>query len=238
MPLRLVLTCEHAGNRVPERYSGVFQQDAPVLETHRGYDIGALELSRSIGDACGTEPHLHTVTRLLVDLNRSLRNPAAFSEYVRDFEKEGRNELARRYYHPHRNKVEEIIRSHIQEGERVLHLSVHTFTPVMNGKERKADVGLLYDPTREPEKRFCHAWKEALLRAFPELAVRYNYPYKGTMDGFSTYLRKQFGPGEYLGVELEVNQKFPQGDAPVGWDKLQEGMGEALREVLGNDLDL
>ncbi|MDZ7771349.1 MAG: N-formylglutamate amidohydrolase [Balneolaceae bacterium] len=237
MEAQLVLTCEHAGNRVPERYTDVFRNDAPVLETHRGYDIGALELTQAIAEACEVEPHLHTVTRLLVDLNRSLHNPTAFSEYVRDFEQEDRSELVRRYYHPHRNRVEEIIRSLLARGEQVLHLSVHTFTPVMRGEERQADAGLLFDPSRALEKDFCRAWKASILRKRPELRVRYNYPYRGTMDGFSTALRRRYGPAEYMGVELEVNQKFPQQGDPAGWKKLREDMGQSLKEALRNELD-
>jgi len=37
--------------------------------------------------------------------------------------------------------------------------------------------------------------------------VRFNYPYLGKADGFTTYLRKQF-PANYMGIELEVNQAF------------------------------
>ncbi|MEO8932838.1 MAG: N-formylglutamate amidohydrolase, partial [Xanthomarina sp.] len=36
---------------------------------------------------------------------------------------------------------------------------------------------------------------------------RFNYPYLGKADGFTSYLRKQF-PKNYLGIEIEVNQKF------------------------------
>lgn len=41
----------------------------------------------------------------------------------------------------------------------------------------------------------------------PQLNVRFNYTYLGKPDGFTTYLRKQFDK-DYLGVELEVNQKY------------------------------
>ena len=41
MSYLLVLSCEHAHNRVPARYRHLF--DAELLESHRGYDLGALE---------------------------------------------------------------------------------------------------------------------------------------------------------------------------------------------------
>lgn len=232
MRTRLVLSCEHAGNKVPERYSGVFKRDSPVLETHRGYDIGAHELARTFGEVCGVEPHLHNVTRLLVDLNRSLNSPSLFSEYVRDFEKEDRKELVQRYYHPHRNRVEESIRDYISDGDRVVHLSVHTFTPVLDGVKRKADIGLLYDPSREGEKLFCREWKEAILEALPEISIRYNYPYKGTMDGFSNYLRERYSDSVYVGLEMEVNQKFPRNLSPDRWKDFQRRLAGSLKETL------
>ena len=41
--MRIVLTCEHGGNDIPETYKKLFPND-DLLKTHRGYDIGALDL--------------------------------------------------------------------------------------------------------------------------------------------------------------------------------------------------
>jgi hypothetical protein len=41
----------------------------------------------------------------------------------------------------------------------------------------------------------------------PEMRVRRNYPYLGKTDGLTTYLRRQFPAEQYLGIELEVNQR-------------------------------
>jgi hypothetical protein len=41
----------------------------------------------------------------------------------------------------------------------------------------------------------------------PQLKVHRNSPYRGATDGFTTALRRQFGVDEYIGVEVEVNQK-------------------------------
>lgn len=35
-----------------------------------------------------------------------------------------------------------------------------------------------------------------------------NVPYNGADDGFTTYLREQFPADKYLGIEIEVNQKY------------------------------
>lgn len=77
----------------------------------------------------------------------------------------------------------------------------------MDGHERNNDIGLLYDPDRMEEVRYCDKFRELLLNQLPDLRIRSNYPYLGTADGLTTYLRQQF-PENYLGIELEVNQKW------------------------------
>ena len=42
----------------------------------------------------------------------------------------------------------------------------------------------------------------------PNLRVRRNYPYAGKGDGLTSYLRQQFSPAAYVGIELEINQKI------------------------------
>ena len=37
----LVLSCEHFTNTIPEEYKSLFLNADKILETHRGWDIGA-----------------------------------------------------------------------------------------------------------------------------------------------------------------------------------------------------
>jgi hypothetical protein len=53
----------------------------------------------------------------------------------------------------------------------------------------------------------CARWVATLRRRAPQLRVRRNYPYLGRADGLTTYLRRRFPAGAYIGVELEVNQR-------------------------------
>jgi len=76
---------------------------------------------------------------------------------------------------------------------------------VLRGNSRRFDVGLLYGPKRPAERRFCSAWQRQLRDAAPSLRVRRNAPYRGSSDGLTTALRREFGP-RYLGIELEINQ--------------------------------
>ncbi len=204
---RIVLTCEHGGNKIPASYAAYFARAKGVLATHRGYDIGALRLARQLARSLRVELQAATVSRLLIDLNRSPGHRSLFSEFMAKASREERDAIFRGFYLPYRKKVEAKVARHLRAGSKVLHLAIHSFTPVLNGTRRRADIGLLYDPRSEAEREFCHRWRRELGREAPWLCVRYNYPYRGRADGLGTYLRRRMGAKGCLAVELEVNQR-------------------------------
>ena len=206
MKKRWLISCEHGGNTIPPGYTAYFKDAENTLLSHRGYDPGALPLYQLLAQELADFSHHSEVSRLLVELNRSLHHTNLFSAYTRELEPAEKKEIIAHYYLPYRELVERKIREYINANEEVLHLSIHSFTPVLNNEVRNADIGLLYDPRRKEEKSFCLAWKEQLKKHWPEVTVRMNYPYKGVADGFTTYLRKQF-PERYAGIEFELNQK-------------------------------
>jgi predicted N-formylglutamate amidohydrolase len=146
------------------------------------------------------------MSRLVIELNRSLHHKGLFSRFSQALSEAEKTKLIQQDYLPYRNKVQQKIATLIQAGHTVLHLSVHSFTPELDGEKRNADIGLLYDPSRALEKPFCQIWKQVLNQLMPDWTVRLNYPYLGKADGFTTYLRKQFAEEKYLGIELETNQ--------------------------------
>jgi len=204
--LKLVLTCEHAGNHIPDKFKVLFINGRNILKTHRGYDPGAFDLFAHIKELADYNRHQNE-SRLLIEVNRSLHHPSLFWKLTRNLPKDIRKELIENYYLPYRTDVINAIGGFIEKGEEVIHLSIHSFTPELNGNKRNADIGLLYDPSRQEEKRFCMALKSELLNRDSSLKIRFNYPYRGTADGFTTSLRKIY-PENYRGIEIEVNQKF------------------------------
>ena len=196
---------------MPARYAGLFVDAADVLDSHRGYDHGALEVARAFGRKLGVEPFTATTTRLVVDLNRSPRHKNVFSEYTRRLSHEQRAAAMAAHYWPYRNAVERYVDEAVAAGESVLHISSHSFTPVLRGEVRNCDIAFLYDSTRRGEVTFIDAWSAALHSAAPALKQRRNYPYRGTSDALVTHLRRRHGDARYAGVELEVNQKHVGG---------------------------
>jgi predicted N-formylglutamate amidohydrolase len=226
----LLLTCEHGGNRIPPAYRPLFRGRRRLLESHLGYDRGALAVARALSKRLGS-PLLHAeVSRLLVDLNRSPGHRALFSEVTRALPAAARADLLARHYWPHRLEVERWVRRHATAGRAVIHVAVHSFTPVLNGVRRGADIGLLYDPARPLEAALCAAWKAALGRH--GLAVRRNYPYRGVSDGLTRQLRARFAPGRYAGIELELNQALLRGARARALPRrLAEALADAMRSL-------
>jgi predicted N-formylglutamate amidohydrolase len=200
----IVITCEHATNRVPDDLAACFKPHRALLKTHRGYDIGALPIADHLAATLAAPLFVGEVSRLVVELNRSPDSASLFSVVTRDLAAAAKRAILDRYYTPWRAAV----RDHIARALKgpVLHLSVHSFTPVLDGKTRELEIGLLFDPRRAREKSFCERWRRAI-NADPDAAdlrVKMNLPYRGTSDGHTTALRREFPASRYAGIEVEV----------------------------------
>ncbi|MCZ7582699.1 MAG: N-formylglutamate amidohydrolase [Deltaproteobacteria bacterium] len=204
---RILLTCEHATNRIPARYRTLFRDAEEILESHRGYDPGALALTRALSRHLGVPYFATDTSRLLVEGNRSTGHPAHFSEFTKTLPETERDFIIEKYYRPFRRSCRHAIDAMMRRDGFVLHLSVHSFTPVWRGEERRVDVALLYDPSRRPERELCDAWIAALRRADPTLRIRRNNPYRGIANAHTTELRRSYGAPKYAGIEIEVNQR-------------------------------
>ena len=120
----------------------------------------------------------------------------------------------------------------VAEGHAVVHIASHSFTPELKGHVRTADVGFLYDPRRPGEVEFSSRWFRALQDRRPDLRLRRNYPYLGRSDGLTFRLRREHPPERYVGIELEVNQRFVERGGPA-WPGIRASLVASMREVLG-----
>jgi predicted N-formylglutamate amidohydrolase len=222
-----LITCEHGGNRIPAPYRRLFQWRRALLDSHRGYDPGALVMARALASAFRAPLVTSTTSRLLVDLNRSLGHPQLFSPATRSAPVKLRAKIVEQHYRPYRVQVERLVRQSVSRGRRVIHISAHSFTPELNGKVRLADVGLLYHPGRHGEAELCVRWKASLATFAPELRVRRNYPYAGRGDGLTSHLRLRFPSNAYVGIELEINQSIVLA-ASRRWAALRRALIDSL----------
>jgi len=231
-PWAVVVTCEHGGNSVPKWLRERFAGAEDVLASHRGWDPGALGIATTVCESLGAARFAARTSRLVVDLNRSVTNPTLFSEFTRDAPAPERDRILAEHYQPYRDKVEQAVRSGIEKGQRVMHISVHTFTPVLGEDRRTFDAGILFDPARHPEASIAQDWIVRLWNWGPRIDVRANQPYLGTDDGFTTALRGMFPADRYVGIEVEIRNDLARDpEAQTRW-------GSRLAATLGPVLSL
>ena len=185
-------------------------------------------MATALADAFNAPLAASTTSRLLVDLNRSIAHPQLFSAATRGAPPETRTQILAEHYRPYRTQVEGLVTQAASHGDRVIHISSHTFTAELDGEIRSADVGLLYDPGRTGENELCARWKKSLAVVAPDLRVRRNYPYKGYADGLTSHLRKRFAQNDYVGIELEINQRIVAAGGRH-WNALRHVLIESLR---------
>jgi predicted N-formylglutamate amidohydrolase len=232
IPSGFVVSCEHASHRLPRRY-GDLGLPASLRRSHIAWDQGAAQVARACARRLGCRCFTASYSRLLVDLNRSAGHPRwiprrGFGVEIPGNRSLGADERERRrrlYYEPYRKDVLEAVRRCIERRGRCVHLGVHSFVPRLAGRDRRADIGLLYDPARARERRLAAQLGERLRRR--GLAVRMNFPYRGTSDGFTAECRRRFPARSYLGLEIEINQDR------LGGAKERARLAGALAAALG-----
>ncbi len=201
----LLISCEHASAHVPKDFQSLFLDNTTILTTHHAYDIGAIVVAKQCAGLANHAVY-GNITRLLIDLNRSLTNRSVFSAWRKRLSEQEKRLLIDNYYQPYRDNVIKHVEQAINQGVQVCHISVHSFTPVWHDILRTADLGLLYDPSRNMEAAMAKTWKNILQHIAASWRVRCNYPYRGTSDGLTSALRQLFSPKDYIGFELEINQ--------------------------------
>ncbi|MDH4261963.1 MAG: N-formylglutamate amidohydrolase [Spirochaetia bacterium] len=228
----LLLTCEHAVNFIPGEYSNILCIPANVLNSHLGYDEGALDLFKFLSKEINCTSISGNCSRLLIDLNRSESSKSLFSKYSGKLALNQKQSIVEKYYFPYRRKVEHFVSEKVKQHKKVIHVSIHSFTPIFNNKTRKADIGLLYDPDRSIEVEISNDIRKNFLNLKTNfnIIVRRNYPYRGVTDGMTSYLRKKFKQPDYAGIELEINQRLFK--EKLKYDEIKINLSDVLKKLV------
>lgn len=226
---RLVLVCDHASNEIPAEYGKLGLEDEH-LERHIAWDIGAAELTRALGEAFDAPAVLARFSRLLIDANRSADAdsliPEASDNVVipgnRGVDAAERQRRIENFYTPFHDAVARQVEAMKARGEVPLVIAVHSYTPVMNGKPRPWQAGMLWD--KDP--RLAHAF----LDAFRQRGIHAgdNEPYSGR-ELFHTMAVHGAAHG-LPQTTLEVRQDLIGHDEGVAeWTRL---LSDVLEELL------
>jgi len=176
----ILLVCDHASRRFPESL-GTMGLDPAARRCHLALDIGAGALTEKLAESLGVTAVLCQYSRLVVDCNRQLMDPGAFLEFGdgvvvpgnRNLHPSDKEARANEIYWPYHHAIDrEIERLQQQDNNPVL-VSIHSFTPVMNGEARSWEMGVLWDQDRVTARLFVHDLRDA------GFLVGDNEPYSG-----------------------------------------------------------
>jgi predicted N-formylglutamate amidohydrolase len=178
--LPLLLVCDHASDRIPQAL-GDLGLDAFARRCHLAVDIGAEALTEHVASALGAAAVLAQYSRLVVDCNRHLMDPAAFLEFGDGIEVQGNRSLrqadkdrrAAAIHIPYHQAIEAQLERYKGLGTRPVFLSIRSFTPVMNGRARHCEVGILWDQDQDLHQHFLDTFRQA------GFATGDNEPYSG-----------------------------------------------------------
>jgi predicted N-formylglutamate amidohydrolase len=183
----VLVIADHASNAMPAEYANLGMTPAE-LARHIAYDIGVAPLVRALAARLSCPAVLSRFSRLLIDPNRGDDDPTLVMRLsdgavipgnarIDDAEVCRRQE---RFTLPYHRAVAGAVDRMVESGIIPAIVSVHSYTPVMNGHRRPWHVGVLWDA----DPRLPLPLLEALRRD-PELVVGDNEPYDGALEGDS-----------------------------------------------------
>jgi predicted N-formylglutamate amidohydrolase len=229
----VLLLCDHAGKVVPEGpdFLGITEEE---LSRHIGWDIGAAEVTRELARLLDAPAILDHASRLLIDPNRRPYTPSSIPEVVDGTEIPGNRHLPlpeihrriRAYWLPYHRAVARAIGALRRRGTVPAIVSVHSFTPRMNGSFRPWQIGVLW----RGDRRLAGPALEALTRR-GDLVVGDNEPYSG-LDAFGHTIEFHAQRPRLPHVMLELRQS--EIASTEGARRFARIVAEALREPLAD----
>lgn len=186
----LVLVADHARNSLPEEY-GDLGLPAAEFQRHIAYDIGVEGVTRRLAALTGAPAVMASYSRLLIDPNRGEDDPTLIRQLydgtvvpanypLAPAERERRLES---FYRPYHDALGAMIASvHAATGGSPLIISVHSFTPILQGHVRPWHVGVLWDLDDRAPRPLIE-----MLAEDETLTVGDNEPYDGALRGDTMY---------------------------------------------------
>ncbi len=187
---RAVLICDHAGRAIPRALGGLGLDEA-ALWRHIAWDIGIADVTRRLSAALDAPAILGGYSRLVIDCNRRLDDPSSIAQESDGVRVPGncgltsadRAARAAACYQPYHQAIDRLIEGRLKAGLVPALISMHSFTPIMNGFERPWHIGVLWN--RDP--RLPAPLMERLARE-PGICVGDNEPYTGRdYHGYSVH---------------------------------------------------
>ncbi len=227
----MLLTCDHASCAVPRALDRLGLPEAG-LRQHIGWDIGAAVVARLLARALDAPGVFTGYSRLVIDCNRDPGDPTsipAISDGVdvpgnRDLSPEARAARRAACFDPYHAAIAARLDALLAAGIVPALLSIHSFTPAMNGIARPWHVGILWDrDARIPVPLL------AALRAEHGIIVGDNEPYSAREPAGYTVRHHAVARGlPHVAIELRQDL-IASDDGAAAW---AARLAAALRPIL------
>jgi len=148
-----VLVCDHAWNRFPRRLANL-GLDTDQLVDHIAWDPGAAQVARRLSAHLDAPLILSGYSRLVIDCNRPLENAESIAKQSAGVPITGNRGLPpvereiriNALFRPYHGAISRLLDGRSQRPS--LLLSIHSFTPVLNGRLRPWQIGISYGRDR------------------------------------------------------------------------------------------
>ncbi len=232
----MVLVSDHARRALPERY-GSLGLPQSEFERHIAYDIGAAGVSRHLSKLLDAPAILSNFSRLVIDPNRGEDDPTLIRQIYDGtiipgnypLDDEERKFRLDEFYYPYHDAVGSLISSCTREsGVAPMIISVHSFTPNFQGRDRPWHVGLLWDRDDRVSSQLF-----AMLATQADIVVGDNEPYDGALHGDT--MHKHATTNGLAHILIEIRQDLIRHEDGQGsW----AGRLAPLLETINRDNDI
>ncbi|QPJ64824.1 MAG: N-formylglutamate amidohydrolase [Candidatus Nitrohelix vancouverensis] len=214
-----VLICDHASRLVPRRLANL-GLNPNQLEEHIAWDPGAAEVARGLSARLDAPLVLSGYSRLVIDCNRAPDNEESIDEESAGVSIPGNRGLGpeqracrrRELFEPYHRAISTLLDERSRRN--TLLLSIHSFTPVLDGMHRPWPVGVCYggDP------RLARLMLRALAGCV-DVSVGDNQPYE--IEDLIDYTIPLHGWGRGLpSVMIEIRQdQIRTAETAAAWAK-------------------
>jgi predicted N-formylglutamate amidohydrolase len=161
-----VVVCDHASSRIPPEY-GFLGLSAAERLAHIAWDPGALEMSLRLAELLDAPLVYSTVSRLVVDCNRSLDAPDLIAAVSETTAIPGNAKLSageRRHriaavHEPYHAAIDALLEQRMARPMATALIGIHTFTPVYRGVARHWQVGVIFQRDRRLADRLIDSFR-------------------------------------------------------------------------------
>ncbi len=149
----VLVLCDHASNAVPSWLGSLGISD-DAMQSHIGWDIGALHMAERIAQRADAPGIFSAYSRLVLDCNRPLSDPALIPEVSdgthipanKTLTKEQAGERIEKIFLPYHFAIANKLTEFASRGIEPLILAVHSCAPVMNNIQRPWPIGIAHSP--------------------------------------------------------------------------------------------